>query len=124
MADWTTITETATDPDAPVTSTLIKALRDNPAAIAEGASGAPKIVRSALKTATGSVSGTLAASGTVVVSLNQYSFWPDIRLDLPGTIIISGGGYGSASANTPTIPLRNTAAHNNVYSIAWRYIDA
>lgn len=43
MADWTTITETATDPDAPVTSTLIKALRDNPAAIAEGASGAPRI---------------------------------------------------------------------------------
>ena len=43
MADWTTITETATDPDAPVTSTLIKALRDNPSAIAEGASGAPRI---------------------------------------------------------------------------------
>lgn len=43
MADWTTITETATDPDAPVTSTLIKALRDNPAAIAEGASDAPRI---------------------------------------------------------------------------------
>lgn len=124
MADWTTITETATDPDAPVTSSLLKALRDNPIAIAEGASGAPKIVRSALKTATGSVSGTLAASGTVVVSLNQYSFWPDIRLDVTGTIIISGGGLGSASANTPTIPLQNTDDNSRVYSISWRYIDA
>ncbi len=50
MADWTTITETATDPDAPVTSTLIKALRDNPAAIAEGASGAPRIDQPAMGT--------------------------------------------------------------------------
>lgn len=50
MADWTTITETATDPDAPVTSTLIKALRDNPAAIAEGASGAPRINQPAMGT--------------------------------------------------------------------------
>lgn len=124
MADWTTITETATDPDAPVTSTLIKALRDNPSAIAEGASGAPRIVRSALKTATGSVSGSLAAGAVVVVSLNQYSFWPDIRLDTLGTIAISGGGTGTASANTPTIPLQNTDANSRVYSIAWRYIDA
>ena len=124
MADWTTITETATDPDAPVTSTLIKALRDNPAAIAEGASGAPKIVRSALKTATGSVSGSLASGASVVVSINQYSFWPNIRLDAVNTITISGGGLGSASANTPTIPLQNTSDHSCVYSIAWRYIDA
>lgn len=43
MADWTTITETATDPDSPVTSSLIKALRDNPVAITEAASGAPRI---------------------------------------------------------------------------------
>ena len=50
MADWTTITETATDPDAPVTSTLIKALRDNPSAIAEGASGAPRIDQPAMGT--------------------------------------------------------------------------
>ena len=50
MAEWTTITETATDPDAPVTSTLIKALRDNPAAIAEGASGAPRINQPAMGT--------------------------------------------------------------------------
>lgn len=124
MADWTTITETATDPDAPVTSTLIKALRDNPSAIAEGASGAPKIVRSALKTATGSVSGSLAAGASVVVSLNEYSFWPDIRLNVAGTIEISGGGLGSANANTPTIPLKNTSDNSRVYSIAWRYIDA
>lgn len=50
MADWTTITETATDPDAPVTSSLLKALRDNPIAIAEGASGATRIDQPAMGT--------------------------------------------------------------------------
>ena len=124
MADWTTITETATDPDAPVTSVLVKALRDNPQAIAEAASGAPKIVRGALKTATASIRGTLASGASVVVSMNEYSFWPDIRLDVTNTIIISGGGLGTSSASTPSIPLFNSSAVNRSYSIAWRYIDA
>lgn len=43
MADWTTITDSQVDPNAPVTSELMSALRDNPVAIAEGAAGAPKI---------------------------------------------------------------------------------
>lgn len=43
MADWTTIPDTSLDPDAPARSIDAKALRDNPIAIAEGASGAPRI---------------------------------------------------------------------------------
>lgn len=43
MADWTTIADTAVDPDAPVTSELGYAWRDNPIAIAEGAPDAPKV---------------------------------------------------------------------------------
>lgn len=43
MADWTNIADSALDPDAPVTSELAYAWRDNPIAIAEGAPGAPKI---------------------------------------------------------------------------------
>lgn len=45
MATWTTITDSQVDPDAPLTSGLAYAWRDNPVAIAEGASGAPKIAR-------------------------------------------------------------------------------
>lgn len=55
MADWTTITDSQVDPNAPVTSELMSALRDNPVAIAEGASGAPKITTAALL---GSTAGT------------------------------------------------------------------
>ena len=42
--DWVTISESQVDPNAPLTSELMTALRDNPIAIAEGSSGAPTIL--------------------------------------------------------------------------------
>lgn len=45
MTTYTTIANGAIDQDSPVTQTLMQALRDNPTAIAEDASGAPKIAR-------------------------------------------------------------------------------
>ena len=41
---WRTIAASEVDPDSPVTATLLEALADNPAAIAGGESGAPRIV--------------------------------------------------------------------------------
>lgn len=52
MADWTTISDTSVDPDAPLTSQLGYAWRDNPIAIAEGATGAPRIQTLALQAPT------------------------------------------------------------------------
>ncbi len=49
MADWTTISDTSVDPDAPLTSQLGYAWRDNPIAIAEGATGAPRILIGAIE---------------------------------------------------------------------------
>ena len=43
MAAWTTIPDSDLDPESPITTSLMQALRDNPVAIAEGASGAPLI---------------------------------------------------------------------------------
>jgi hypothetical protein len=43
MADWVNIADTQLDPDAPLTSQLAYAWRDNPIAIAEGATGAPVV---------------------------------------------------------------------------------
>lgn len=50
MADWKIIPDTDVDPDAPVTSELMYALRDNPVALAEGATGAPRVMGVALDT--------------------------------------------------------------------------
>jgi hypothetical protein len=43
MADWTDILNSEVDTDSPITEALMTALRDNPVAIAEGASGAPQM---------------------------------------------------------------------------------
>ena len=48
MADWVTINDSQVDPDAPLTSELAYAWRDNPVALAEGAVGAPRIEDAAL----------------------------------------------------------------------------
>lgn len=50
MADWVDITDAQVDPDAPLTSELAYAWRDNVIAMTEGAVGAPRIVDAALDT--------------------------------------------------------------------------
>jgi hypothetical protein len=49
MATWTNIPGSNLDPGAPARSLDAKALRDNPIAIAEGASGAPRIQTGAIE---------------------------------------------------------------------------
>lgn len=48
MPDYRVVADSEVQPDAPVTSSLGFALRDNPDAIAEGAPGAPKVRSEAL----------------------------------------------------------------------------
>ena len=43
MAVWTDIDDEDVNPESPITTSLMQALRDNPVAIAEGSSGAPKL---------------------------------------------------------------------------------
>lgn len=65
MADWVDIQDSAVDPDAPVTSELAYAFRDNPIALAEGAAGAPRIQFGAM----GSWLTTNGGVGTYVFAL-------------------------------------------------------
>ena len=67
MPDYRVIADSEVQPDAPVTSSLGFALRDNPAAIAQGADGAPK-VRSEGLNLTGA-SGDRTSDG-VIFTLN------------------------------------------------------
>ncbi len=48
MTSYITITDAETDPSAPITSELAKKWRDNPIAITEGETGAPRIVGAAM----------------------------------------------------------------------------
>lgn len=111
MADWTVITDAQLDPDAPLTSDLAYAWRDNPIAIAEGAAGAPRIVDAALGTTPTSTGATwirqrmaLAAAGTI----GTYAFLRttvagiyNVGSTLPNTSL----AYTSANGGTGGTPV-------------------
>lgn len=119
MADFTTLADAMFTTGKPVLGSTQIAQRDNYIAIAEGAAGAPRIVRPALSTATSSAAGTIAPTASVGVNLDQYSFFPDMRLGIQ----LELRGTGSANAGTPGLTLFNTnGTESTDYSIAWRYI--
>lgn len=86
MADWKTIPDTDVDPDAPVTSELMYALRDNPVAIAEGAVGAPRVMGVALDTFIG-------YNDTMMTQSRPVAF---VGLEGIGEVLVSFNATGSA----------------------------
>lgn len=64
MPDYRVVEDSEVQPDAPVTSSLGFALRDNPAAIAQGAPGAPKVRSEALRLTRSS--GDRTSDGTIL----------------------------------------------------------
>lgn len=111
MADWRTISDTEVDPDAPVTSELAYAFRDNVIAAFEGASGAPRLADAALPTN----SGSATASGRT---------WVAYRMALAGAANI--GSYimarkfsGAAAFLGDTVPgsqLSASSANGSIVS--------
>lgn len=92
MADWTNITDTQVDPDAPLTSELAYAWRDNPIAIAEGAAGAPRIRDAAMGT-------TVTAAGSAWVRLRIAAG----LVNQVGTFVIAFTGTGSTQSYGDTV---------------------
>ena len=64
MTTYTAIANSAIDQDSPVTQPLMTALRDNPIAITEGASGAPRVQPEAVSLYYGSGSATRSTIGS------------------------------------------------------------
>lgn len=62
MATWTNIADSALEPGRPIRSVDGLALRDNAIAIAEGASGAPRVVNAAL--VDNNINGSKLVNGT------------------------------------------------------------
>lgn len=135
MADYVAITDAQVDPEAPITSELMSALRDNPLAIAEGAIDAPRIQTAgiddlAVTTAklddgaitsgklsggTRSFSGSLSRGGGVTIALSDlYAFAPLFSGGSTNTLTFIQGGYR----------IQNGAdeGFSFSYSLSWRYI--
>lgn len=130
------IQATETDSGSPVTSELAEAYRANVLAIAEGASGAPRvqrdgiannaIIRPKIQTDTSSVSGTVPGEGSVDIELSSFSFFPSIVTGISGgqALPIRATGGGSASANDPKFNIQNPGSGSISYEVAWRFIAA
>ena len=86
MADYIGITEAQSNPFAPLTSELIKQLRDNPLAIAEGAEGAPRLY------------------GKAAVPRSQQAELPVLSLSASDDVILGdlnySGNFSSISTNS------------------------
>lgn len=135
MADYVPIPDSMVDPDAPLTSDLMYRVRDNPIAIAEGATGAPRVQNAALsndsvnrrtsRTGVASAAGTLGENGVALIEMNNYSFFPDLRGGsgaFSGPLDVRTHGSGSPNAATPSFSLLNSASANRAYDIRWRYL--
>lgn len=95
MTTYSTITDGQIDQDSPVTQPLLTALRDNPIAIAEGASGAPSILAGIGSNSTAGVVGSYAFA--------RSSSDVDFGATIAGSAIFpTSAAYGALNAGTNT----------------------
>lgn len=106
MADWTNIPDMAVDPDAPLTSELGYAWRDNPIAIADGALGAPKVKGRALDVYLGGGNLPHQGSGAMGFSdLDRETFimvFGTLSLENGATQIFLSASYSGDNGGTWT----------------------
>lgn len=107
MATYRSIATTETDPQAPLTSSLLKALEANPTAITEGASGAPRILDAALDTGAATTAGTtwvgLRTAGMNAGDVGSYAMLTFNTATAQGTgSTHAGSGLSYASAGGTT----------------------
>ena len=116
MATYRSIAASETDADSPVTATLMEALAENPTAIAEGASGAPRVSPKA--------TGYTAFSGSAIgtVTLSNVSAYDGAAIEVKyintaaGTagMTISVSDDGVTFGSTVTIANIGGTAHGSV----------
>ena len=99
MPDYRVIADSEVQPDAPVTSSLGFALRDNPAAIAQGADGAPKVRSEALNLRT--ASGDRTSDG-VIFTLNGLDRVQTLMVNSYVTLTFGAAGNATVSYRTST----------------------
>lgn len=127
MTTYTAITNAEIDQDSPVTEPLMTKLRDNPLAIAEGASGAPRIQKAAIQPndlgyntlnySFGSASGTVGGGGAATVSLiSSLAFVPNFN----ASDVSASGAIGQGN----TVKFVGNGSTSYTYTVSWIYINA
>jgi len=135
MADWTNIPDATFDPDRPVLGSTHLAIVKNFEALAEGASGAPRVLTPAindaavttakiananvttakLAVATRSFSGSLGDGGGTNISFtDNFAFSPNL----------SGSVTMDLSWRSSILRVANFSGSTGTYSLSWRYFSA
>ena len=117
MADYRTITDAEVDPDAPLTSSLGYAWRDNPIAIAEGATGAPRVLRGAISPPV--VGGYSILQQPVSAPAGQTLSSSAISCFIPGTVRVSISNLqiGPPSGSVWIQRSRRGGGYNNITQV-------
>ena len=117
MTTYTAIAAGEIDADSPVTADLMSKLRDNPIAITEGSTGAPKVMAAAINWTANTLTGNISSGANTTLSLNQYSMFPSV----------AGGGatttWGTGTSTVPKLFLANATGSTVSYSIWWNSIS-
>jgi len=134
---WTVIPDSDIDPDSPVTTGLMTALRDNVAAAFAGDSGAPTLVAAAMaanavlqakiKTTTVSLAGSISTATYTEITLSPYSFFPMIHTEAGDNNLrgdVRGHITDGASADNSRFALYNGNGDSVAYDVDYRYIQA
>jgi hypothetical protein len=109
MTDFTAIPDISVDPDAPVTSELMYALRDNAVAIAEGAVGAPRVMPKSLSS---NSLGAIASTSTTPAGFTGIGGFRSIRASACVAMGVSNDFQVSYSADGGT----TWGSFQNLYS--------
>ena len=130
---WTTIPDSDIDPDSPITTGLMTALRDNVAAAFAGDPGAPTAVAAAIaadailsakiKTTTVSLAGSVSASVRADLTFNAYCFFPMVHTTNV-TVVMGGHSVDGASADSSRMSIYNGGGSSETYDVDYRYIQA
>ena len=140
MTGYAAILNSEVDPESPITTSLMVALRDNPIAITEGSSGAPNIVTAAitdanvtqakLPTSTVSLFGSLTSNTVAYLTLHNYMFFPMIHAenaagDAQSSVAVIGHVSDGADPDAARCGLANHDGSNtNTYDFDYRYISS
>lgn len=108
MTSYIAITNSEVQPEAPITSELMTKLRDNPIAIAEGASGAPKIDPINAMAHLGAV----GAIGTYAILYKTTT-----GVVSPGTLVAGSSlRYSNTFTDTYYVPGEGMGSYTSVYA--------
>ena len=121
--DFTEIELTTLVTGKPVKAMQGLAMYQNAIAIAEGAPGAPRVVRGGLSTFTNSVSGSLAAGASVNISIGTTAFFPNLSCS-GGEVSLAGATGASTDPDFGRLRLTYSGAGTANYTVTWRAIGA